>query len=591
MADDIKLLPNGLWPGPIITGPGSGATLSPNGFFVTGIAASGGIIITDWKLEFWGTRDPHYSEGAWIEFNKWIPGTDFPPGIYHFKLRFRSTGIWSDWSERYNLTMPAPKPPIPEISIVTVSPGGEVAVNGVNGVQGSRVEIWRTGGHDGVPAMWDDPQFNGAWRVASIGPWPPKKDCSITAKQITAGQESGWAADYVFDIPPLEPTILKPDTLETGLRPEFSGGCMAGATVVLRYVGGAPLGPVTVTGTTWRFTPTADLLLGRKSVEVIQTVNDVPSLPSTERAFTVVLPRPEIADPTEDEVVDIGSVIRGSGGYFGPGAKVSVQRSDSRTEWATATADANGGWTSTPLTLGPGSYDATARNEVNGQYSDYSQRARKFKIRPPIPKITFPVHEGKTSGQRPRLEGEGYSGSRLEVRYLDETSVAKDVLVGDGSWFHPARDPWDLGQHTLEVQQTFEGQASGWSDPHTFNVIPDEPSFTEPEKDAETSSLPTIGGKSLPYADVTVRLKGGRVLFTKPADADGVWSDKVTNHLDVGEQLIEAQQELNGHVSEWSDIHTFIVKKDSLHQPPGIIAPRDGGSMGANKHSLSRDRS
>ena len=393
--------------------------------------------------------------------------------------------------------------------------------------------------------------------------WAPGTN-KVKVVQTVGGVSSDESNPCIFNARPQRP-LMEPPPNPAEPKQTLTITRVYSCSVTLKVLnsGYEVLGSFTGSGATRTFTPAQNWPAGSNSIFVMQTVNGVVSNPSPSYTLRVKPPKPAITPPPipaePRQWLTITGVSSGTVTlemFNEAGTKVTGTFSTTgTTRTFTPTAD----WA-------PGDNTVKVVQTVNGVSSDASNTVT-FKAKPLVPTISFPEHEGKTSGQLPKLKGEGYSGSMIEVGNLDETPVVKDVLVIDDSWFHDASDPWNLGSHELKVRQTFDGQASDWSDRHTFYVIPDQPLITEPEKDSETSPLPTIGGKSLAYADVTVRLKDGRVLFTQTADADGEWSGKVTEHLDSGLQLIEARQEYSGHVSEWSELHSFTVKKNVLKTP------------------------
>jgi len=227
---------------------------------------------------------------------------------------------------------------------------------------------------------------NGSWSVLSSIALPLGK-YSVSARQLIGGKHSSWSANQPFVVEDLSlnsPTIVIPGKNdETTPLPIFQGsGALPGAEVFIAK----SYHPSFIVASTvadakgnWQVA-SSRLPLGRFSVSVRQKFDGKSSAWSENIAFTVEsLPVSQTPIFSPQENATTGRMPEVTGTAL-PGARVIIVKSGSpATVLGSATADANGAWSSKLTTLPLGAYSISARQTFDGKTSSWSVN-RKFYV-------------------------------------------------------------------------------------------------------------------------------------------------------------------------------------------------------------------
>jgi len=231
-------------------------------------------------------------------------------------------------------------------------------------------------------------------------------------------------------------------------------------------------GTFATTGNTSLFTPTADWAPGPHQVKVVQTVNEVASDPSDECTFTVEVgdqpEAPQFELPLPGSRTSTRPLIRVTGQSL---ALMTVRHAGAQTLHE-ENANAEGVLefvAATPLVPGPNALEV--KQKGNGPESDWSEPHRfTVKELPQTPVIDAPT-PGSFNPRNPTIRGQGETRGQILLRHEDDPDNLITTLNGVTPWRWTAQEPWDVGQYTIQVQQTDDGDSSPWSEPRTFEVV------------------------------------------------------------------------------------------------------------------------
>jgi hypothetical protein len=265
-----------------------------------------------------GVNDPQVSTG--VSGGQWaVEWSDQPPGSYSVDIRQKlpdgSAWIHSDWSDRLTVTIPVPTPTLE----VQVGGDRKPVFSGIGhswtGQPAAQIEVLRVG--ESTPAVPTVEVANNRWSSAATEAWNPGS-YSVEARQLFNNLSSEpTSRQFVIRAP--VPTV---EVRQDGLTPRFSGTCLNGAQVQLQF-DGDPNSPYAaqVSGATWSFTRTEPFMPGTYTARVTQSFGGQTS-DEVSQPFEVVVLRPVITSPLNDEEVDHNPIIQGTGGI--PGALMRV---------------------------------------------------------------------------------------------------------------------------------------------------------------------------------------------------------------------------------------------------------------------------
>ncbi|MCJ8206619.1 hypothetical protein [Pseudomonas sp. RGM2987] len=379
-------------------------------------------------------------------------------------------GMTSDWADVINFAVLFK----PVISDVTVSPDGRPTASGTGGLEGATVEIRFPGGAGGNK-LTATVQPDGTWSAPADAPWVPDT-YTITAKQTgpVTGQGSDWSDNKTFTVKPPKPAITAPPNPTPATQVLTITGVYSGTVTLqmLTEAGAEIAGTFATTGHTSLFTPTPDWTPGPHRVKAVQTVNDVASDPSDECLFDVEVgdqpEAPHFELPQPGAKTSTRPLIRVTGRSL---ALMTVRHEGGQTLHSD-TASAEGVFefvVTTPLV--PGANALEVKQKEHGPESDWSEPHRFTVKEPPqTPQIDAPT-PGSFNPRKPTIRGQGETRGQILLRHEDDPENLIDTLNGVTSWRWAAQEPWDVGQYTIQVQQTDDGDSSSWSEPRTFEVV------------------------------------------------------------------------------------------------------------------------
>lgn len=357
------------------------------------------------------------------------------------------------------------KPPAPRITLP--KEGESYVALQVQGTcePGATVTVW-SGGTDLGPVQVTGTSWTNDFT------WQPGPKV-VQARQAVAGQDSPDTGVINFKIKPSQPTISPPPDPAAADEALIITGVWEGAVNLAMFTeANIPVaGDFSDGGTSRTFTPLDDWAPGINTVKVVQTVNTVDSDPSDECTFSVevgekpeapqfLLPMPGARTSTRPTVR-----VRGLAG-----AQQTVRLEEGATLHE-HNADVDGileFTVETPLT--PGTNALQVRQKAGGPVSDWSETHRfTVKELPQKPIIEAPA-EGSNASRTPTIRGTGETRGEIMLRHADSEKLI-DTITGVKPWRWTAREPWPIGDYSVEVQQTDEGDSSGWSDARTFKVV------------------------------------------------------------------------------------------------------------------------
>ncbi|QKV63750.1 hypothetical protein HUW52_12950 [Pseudomonas sp. 43A] len=387
---------------------------------------------------------------------------DWAAGITKVQARQVVNNVGSDLSELVTLAV---KPQAPQISLP--KEGESYVALQVQGTcePGATVTVW-SGGTDLGPVQVTGTSWTNDFT------WQPGPKV-VQARQAVAGQDSPDTGVINFKIKPPKPMISPPPDPAAADEALMITGVWEGSVNLAMFTeANHPVaGDFSDGGTSRTFTPLDDWAPGINTVKVVQTVNTVASDPSDECTFSVevgekpeapqfLLPMPGARTSTRPTIK-----VRGLAGAL---HTVRLEEGATLHEY---NADVDGileFTVETPLT--PGTNVLQVRQKAGGPVSEWSGPHRfTVKELPQKPIIEAPG-EGHNASRTPTIRGTGETRGEIMLRHADSEKLI-DTITGVKPWRWTAREPWPIGDYSVEVQQTDEGDSSGWSDARTFKVV------------------------------------------------------------------------------------------------------------------------
>ncbi|MFZ4198146.1 Ig-like domain-containing protein [Paenibacillus sp. NPDC058898] len=364
--------------------------------------------------------------------------------------------------------------------------------------------------------------------------------------------------DYLIAPPALVITEPSGDTVFVK-KPEIKGTTTPGATVSVEIKDGSgaviatPAVTVNQDGT-WSFIPSADLVDGSYTIEVMSTKdgktaqeNKIITVDTTHPALTITEPsgstvfvaKPEFEGATTPGATVTVSIKDGAGQVVGSGQ---------------AAVDGSGNWSFIPSAdLTDGDYIIEVTATKDGKTSPIVTKNIMVDATNPALVITEPSG-GKVFVAKPEIKGTATPGTTITVEIKDKDGHVIDTptvtVSPDGTWsFTPTTDLVD-GDYTIEVTATKDGKTSKQNKTITVDTTNPALVITEPSGSTVSIAKPEFKGTATPGATVTVALKDkdGHVIDTPTVtvNPDGTWSFIPSADLADGDYTIEVTSTIDG---------------------------------------------
>jgi hypothetical protein len=270
------------------------------------------------------------------------------------------------------------------------------------------------------------------WSFQRTLPFTPDIEHTVTATQIAAQQTSPAAVRSFQLYRPMVPVVITDPAQDSEIghgAVTFKGtGGMKGATVsVWDYVNGDTLGSVTLNADgPWEIV--VKMTFGRWVIRAKQVIEGRESAHSDSRVCHVVLSRPEISSPEEDDTLTRTSVIEGSGEPLG---YVDVFLGSSTTPFLEKVPIGGNGRWQAEATMPVGNKTIRARQYFQSQTSKDTE-PRTYKVVPHSPVVETPA-TGDHAGRHSMVSGFGVRGDKVKVKLgpgtgpaLGEAPVSED---------------------------------------------------------------------------------------------------------------------------------------------------------------------
>jgi large repetitive protein len=423
----------------------------------------------------------------------------------------------------------------------------------------------------------------GNWSCQStvfIGNGP--RQLSAVARDSVGNTSLPTQVNFIVDGPGLAaPVITTPaQGSTTGQRPNISGTGEPGSTVTVTGAGGTICTATTDASGNWSCTPATPLTVGPNTIRATQQLDGSTSPASPDRNFTVrddIPPNaPVITTPAEGSSTSNRRVPLG--GTAEPNSTVTV--TEGGITVCSATADASGNWTCTPLsdlTRGPHAIMATATDAAGN--TSQPTPLRNFTVVPPTPVITTPAEGSTTTNRQQPIAGTAEPAATVTVRDNGGATICTATADASGNWSCTLTADLPLGQNRITATaRDADGNISQPTPVRNFTVIatpPDAPVITTPAEGSRTNdNTPTISGTAEPGSTVTVT-ENGTTLCTATANASGNWSCVPGTPLADGPHAIVATAANSVGTGPASPVRNFTVDT-TAPAIPVINTPTEG---------------
>lgn len=362
---------------------------------------------------------------------------------------------------------------------------------------------------------------------------------------------------------------------QDGLTPRFSGTCLNGAQVQLQF-DGDPNSPYAaqVSGATWSFTRQEPFMPGTYNARVTQSFGGQTS-DEVSQPFEVVVLRPVITSPVNDEEVDHNPIIQGTGGI--PGALMRVF--DFVSETLLGEAEVTGNAWSVPITedLVFDDHKVYAVQQY-GEFPSEKSEPVSFKVILFPPTIDHPqpgdaiARVSVIDGYARKVSGLDTATVELWLDGADEPLATVRARGNDGYWFYDAHLP--VGTYTLRAKQFFKDKDSDFSPDHAFTAVPAIPVIESPALQQHLGATVTISGHGYTgdWVEVAWSDAPDTVLSRVQVQANRTWSMPLAIERPAGPHSLIVQQECDGYSSGWSAPHEVLL----LSGAPTFTTPEAG---------------
>ena len=541
---------------PVINEPTQGTTHLAN-VRISGTGTTGAYVnMTDVNGGFLKQSSIIDASERWEINYPWTPGKK--------DIRAIQISPGPQTSEHSGVRSFAIKPPKPAITQPSTPIQGRQALE-ITGVHNGAVTLVMFKHNVGrIPGT-----FSGTGTTRSFTPtanWAPGR-ITVDMQQTVDTVVSDSSDVRTFSVKPPKPAITQPSTAIQGRQPLQITGVHNGAVTLtmFEYEVGRIAGTFSGTGTTRTFTPTANWVPGRITVNMEQVVDTVVSDASDVRTLSVKPPKPAITQPSTAiqgrQPLEITGVHAGTVTlkmFKQGGAEVAGTFSGTGTTRSFTPTD---NWA-------PGRITVNVQQTVDTVVSDASD-VRTLSVKPAKPAITQP----STSIQgKQALEITGvHNGAVTLVMFKQGGAEVAGTFSGTGTTrtFTPT-DNWAPGVSSVYAVQTFDFVESDPGDTRTFTVKPPKPAITSPPNPAQ-------GKQALEITDV---YNGAVTLLMFEYNVGGIAGTfsgtgatrtfTPTDNWAPGVRRVYAVQTVDFVESDPGDTRTFSVKppKPAITQPP-----------------------
>lgn len=277
--------------------------------------------------------------------------------------------------------------------------------------------------------------------------------------------------------------------------------------------------------------------------------------------------------PTLSGTASVGSIVT-----------VTIRDSaDMVVETLTPTVDANGNWTVDASALVDGSYTVEALAELNNTTATAGPVDFIIDTTAPTIVMSSPTDGDVIYSMPTAVSGDASSDTETIVIVVrDANGDVVTTIEPTSLSFTTQLGNLTPGDYTLEVTVADElGNEATTTVSFTYAL--GAVTITMPVDGDTTSSLPTITGTAINFADIKVWIDGTEN-GTTTVDNSGGWTYTLTTALAAGAHTVQAS---NTDGSVLSDSVMFNVAMDVVPAPVAISAPMDGATLEAGDITVS----
>ncbi|WP_164905786.1 Ig-like domain-containing protein [Pediococcus acidilactici] len=353
--------------------------------------------------------------------------------------------------------------------------------------------------------------------------------------------------------PPVINDIMEGDTVITGTG-------KPGATVTVTYDDGTPIGqPVKVNDDgTWSVNASHVNLKAGDKIQAVQSDGDVVSDPANQ----TVKAREELNPPVINDVTAGDTVITGTGK---PGATVTVTYDDGTPIGQPVKVNADGTWSvnasHSNLKAGDKIQAVQSDGDVVSDPANQTVKARE--------ELNPPVINDVTAGDTV-ITGTGKPGATVTVTLPNGDPLPSVTVDAEGNW---TVDVGDAKLQPGDKVTAVQADGDNVSDPTTQIV---QERTAPPELGTVTAGDPTISGKGIPGATVTVTV-GDKELPPVTVDEDGNWTVDTSGVTLNPDDEVTATQTVDGNTSDATT--TTVQPKKADIPAPGVNPVKPGAKV------------
>ncbi|MCQ0079910.1 hypothetical protein DPX20_09030 [Pediococcus acidilactici] len=353
--------------------------------------------------------------------------------------------------------------------------------------------------------------------------------------------------------PPVINDIMEGDTVITGTG-------KPGATVTVTYDDGTPIGqPVKVNADgTWSVNASHVNLKAGDKIQAVQSDGDVVSDPANQ----TVKAREELNPPVINDVTAGDTVITGTGK---PGATVTVTYDDGTPIGQPVKVNADGTWSvnasHSNLKAGDKIQAVQSDGDVVSDPANQTVKARE--------ELNPPVINDVTAGDTV-ITGTGKPGATVTVTLPNGDPLPSVTVDAEGNW---TVDVGDAKLQPGDKVTAVQADGDNVSDPTTQIV---QERTAPPELGTVTAGDPTISGKGIPGATVTVTV-GDKELPPVTVDEDGNWTVDTSGVTLNPDDEVTATQTVDGNTSDATT--TTVQPKKADIPAPGVNPVKPGAKV------------
>ncbi|MGN6511098.1 MAG: Ig-like domain-containing protein [Chitinophaga sp.] len=425
---------------------------------------------------------------------------------------------------------------------------------------------------DGLLASTATTNASGSW---SFTPITPLADGShsvyatatdAVSNTSPAGNTNTFSVDVTAPAAPVTNTPAD-GSITNDNTPAYAGTAEINSTVTL-YIDGTSVGTATANASgNWMLTPVVPLADGSHTVYATATdaVSNTSAAGNT-NTFSVDVTAPAAAvttTPTD------GSITNNNTPAYAGTAEINstVTLYIDGTSVGTATANASGSWTLTPVVpLPDGNHTAyaTATDAAGNTGSAGNTNTFTVDVTPPAPPVTTtPANGSATNDNTPAYTGTAEPNSTVTVM-VDGLLAGTVTANTSGSWSFTPITPLAGGNHSVYATATDAASntsLAGNTNTFTIDVTPPAaPVTTSPANGSITNdNTPAFAGTAEINSTVTVYVDGVSA-GTAAADISGNWSfTPATSLADGSHTLYATATDAVSNTSAAGNTNTFTV--------------------------------